>query len=203
MKRAGNFRRVASATAIVRDGLKQRSEIEFAILKGKGYGSTFGARRARCSSHMAAWPSKVISRVKPSSAAAVSKRRPIDVVAKVLTSLRISSSALSVAFWKVKRSRFQIGQIGNLRKKACGGLHGMLRGGVAAGQSGGTQMRGASEAFAHAAGENFAAPDRSVIAIAGAVEADADHSFYPTPGVPRARRRCARGDAGSRSSSRR
>ncbi len=48
---------------------------------------------ARCSSHIAAWPSKLISRVKPSSAATVSNSRPIDVVANVRTSLAIIDRA--------------------------------------------------------------------------------------------------------------
>ncbi len=61
--------------------------------KGNGYASVQVAPRAFCSSHIAAWPSKVVSRVNPSSAAAASKRRPIEVVVKVRTPLRINSIA--------------------------------------------------------------------------------------------------------------
>src|SRR5258705_238512 len=46
---------------------------------------------ASFSSHMAACPSKVISRMKPSSAAAASKSLPTEVVVKVRTCLRITS----------------------------------------------------------------------------------------------------------------
>ena len=49
---------------------------------GQGYGSTGRDARASCSSHIAAWPSKVIGRVNPTSAAAVSNRRPAEVVVK-------------------------------------------------------------------------------------------------------------------------
>src|SRR5580704_9545778 len=55
----------------------------------------------------------------------------------------------------------------------------MRRGRIAAGQRCFAQMRHARESCAHAAGENFTAPNRAVVAVAGAVEADADHALVP------------------------
>src|SRR5580658_1067623 len=40
-------------------------------------------------------------------------------------------------------------------------------------------MRDALEAFAHTASENLTAPDRGVVAVARAVETDADNSLVP------------------------
>src|SRR5271168_4000300 len=55
-----------------------------------------------------------------------------------------------------------------------------MRGGrIAAGQYRRAEMGDALEAFAGAAGKNFAAPDGAVVAVARAVETDADNSFVP------------------------
>ena len=76
------------------------------------------ALRAICSSHMAAWPSKVVSRVNPSNAAAASKRRPTEVVVKVLTSFANQFHRVLVALGKMEWRGSHVGQVVNLRQKA-------------------------------------------------------------------------------------
>ena len=97
--------------------------------------SRLAALRASCSSHIAACPSKVISRVKPSSAAAVSKSRPMEVVAKVRTPLVDQLQALSISLGKVERRRGQVRQTIHLRQKAGRGLHRILRRRITAGRA--------------------------------------------------------------------
>ncbi len=115
--------------------------------KGNGYASVMEALRASCSTHIAACPSKVISRVNPSRAATVSKSRPIEVVEKVRTPLVTSSSSVSKSLGKVERRRGHVRQGIQLRQKARRGLHRVLRGGISAGKLRVAQMSDSLKAF--------------------------------------------------------
>ena len=134
---------------------------------GKGYGSTGGAVRASCSSQIAAWPSNVIGRVKPSSAAAASNSRPAEVVAKTRVPVcEQAERARRSASGNSNGGRGQVGQAVELREEAGGGLHRVPRRRVAAGERGRPQVRDALEAVLDAAHEELAAPDRAVVAVA-------------------------------------
>ncbi len=66
------------------------------------------ALRANCSSHMAAWPSKVTSRVNPKMAAAVSKKSPHRGCGKGSDILANQFQCVPVARGKTKRARDEI-----------------------------------------------------------------------------------------------
>ena len=101
-------------------GLKSNST----PVKGKAYASTRAALRANCSTHIAACPSKEISRVNPSRAATVSKRRPIEVLEKVRTPLVTSSTAFLYRSGKLKGAALRSGKESSCARKpaaACTG----------------------------------------------------------------------------------
>ncbi len=79
----------------------------------------------------------------------------------------------------MERRGGHIGQLFDLRQKSGCGLHRMMRRGVAAGEYRATKMSHALEAFADASTKDLAAPDRAVVAVARAIEADADNAFVP------------------------
>ncbi len=66
-----------------------------------------------------------------------------------------------------------------MSQKASRCLHRILRGGIAAGQDGAAQMSDAVKAILDAANEDFAAPDRAIVAVARAVETHADDALVP------------------------
>ena len=81
------------------------------------------------------------------------------------------------------------GKLVELGQKARGGLHRMARGGVAARRARpAAGARRASKPVPNAAGEDLAAPDRAVVAVARAVEAHAEHALVPGPALGEHRR---------------
>src|SRR5579872_520733 len=64
-------------------------------------------------------------------------------------------------------------------QKSRGGLDGILRGRIATRKRRAAQMSNAIESLAHTAQKNLATPNRAIIAIAGAVETDAEDAFVP------------------------
>ena len=117
--------------------------------------------------------------MKPTSAATVSKRRPIEVLAADANAGAQQRRRLTEALRKVERRPRQVGNIVELLEETRRGLHRVPGGRVAARHAHRAQARDAVEAVAHAADEDLTAPRAAVIAVAGAVEARTDHARVP------------------------
>jgi hypothetical protein len=161
---AGDFVGMAAAHAILRDGQQQRAEIEFAAFEGKWDTLRSGER------DFASESEKRGDNVK--QAAYGGCREGADLLAHEF-------GGDAVALGKGERSGKDVGQIFDLGEESGGGLNGVVRGGVSAGERRGAQVSHAGESLLHTADESLAAPDGAVVTVSGAVEADADHALRP------------------------
>ena len=114
--------------------------------------------RANCSSHIAACPSKLVSRVNPTNAATVSNSRPIDVVANVRIFFRTSCSASRYRAGKRKGAAVKSGNSCQLLEKTGRRLHRIRRRRVATRQGRATQMRHAFESLRARSPQKFLRP---------------------------------------------
>ena len=174
-----NLAPISTTLAVADYTLQQRPEVQLHSGKGEGICIDAGACRANCSTHIAACPSKETSRVNPSSAATVSKSRPIEVVEKVRTPLVTSSAASPNRWGKLKGAAVKSGKEIQLRKKASRSLDRILRRGIAAGKRSMAEMGNTLKAIPDAAHKNLAAPDAAVVSVTRAVEAHSQHALLP------------------------
>ena len=91
------------------------------------------------------------------------------------TSARLFCVAVGEREWRA----LEVDAVADVVEETGCGLYWELCGGVAAGKSGGSQVCCALQTIAERAGEDFAAPDRCVIAVAGAVVGEAEDAFVP------------------------
>ena len=92
---------------------------------------------------------------------------------------RRSSFACSNRFGKVERRASEVREVVELLEEGRGGLNRVTRRSVSSRHSHRSQVAGAYESFADAAGEQLTSPRRAIVAVAGAVEACGDHPDVP------------------------
>ena len=164
-----------------------------------------GLPRARCEPVVPATSQPVLrnvtSRVKPRSAAAASKSRPIEVVLKVRTSFSDQfQSAVGSAAGKPNGRGGQIRQAVDLRQKSGRRLHRDLAAASPPAKRRLTQVGNPVKSFAQASHKDFATPDAAIVAVSGAVEADSDNALRPIRPARQEQKQHARGDAAPRAS---
>src|SRR5580704_6325296 len=170
---------VSSADSIEYHCLQQRTKIEF--VAGEGKGIRLGIGRAACElfqPHSSLAFKSCFARKTQQSRSAVEeaanggRHEGTNVLTHQL-------HRLPITLGKCERPGKHVGKTFHLVEKSGGCLCRIARSGVAPSERRSPQMGHARETVQHAAHENLPSPDRTVVAISGAVEAHADDPLRP------------------------